>query len=322
MNYENTLKQLVDLEDEVFIDADASIHKATQERWEFQEALLLWNAEHIIDEAADAITNTLIATYRVIWEIPEENTFFSSEDIVNLTISNAKRNDALQTYRGIYSRKTKTISKEEILNQTSNYVAWVLNHASKIDSNITLSSLVKHSLEKISWRMEMYKPQIDLKEKIKSYDFKWVDFKDISPLLANPEYADFIDKQFKYWTRDADAILWLDARGFLWRNIATKAWKGFVMARKPEKLPWELISTEYEKEYWTDSLSIQVGSIKPGQRVAIVDDLLATWGTAAAAERLIKEAWGLLDWSNFVIELDELSWREKLEWTARSMVQY
>ncbi len=322
MNYTSTLKQLVDLEDAAFIDTDASMHKATQENGEFQEALLWSDIDHIVDEAADAVTNTLIATFRVIWEVPEEKDFFSSKDIVNTTISYARLNDALQTYRGIYTRNTKSITKEEVLEKTRDCVAWILNQVNQIDPSVTVASLVEHSLGKITQRMATYKPQIDLKDIITSYDFKWVDFKDISPLLANPEYADYIDKQFKFRTRDADVIVWLDARGFLWRNIATDTGKPFVMMRKPGKLPWELISTDYEKEYWIDTLCLQKNAIKPWQKVAIIDDALATSGTAGAAWKNIEAAWGIVEWYYFLMELLGLQWREKLSSRVKSMVKF
>jgi len=323
MTYLSTIKHIIDLEDEVFIDTDASIHKVTQENWEFQEALLEWDAAKIVDEAADAVTNTLIATYRVIWEIPEEEDFFCSEDIVNLTITNYKRNDALQTYRGIYTRNTKTIDKEQILERTKQYVSWVLWYASAYDTSVTISSLIQHSLWKITWRMDMYKPEIDIKDYISTHDFKWVDYKHIWPILANPEINKYVIQQMTHWAKWADVIMVMDARWFLhWNQVAINLWIPCILARKPGKLPWKLIEQSYEKEYWPDTLSIMEDDITPWQKVAIIDDLLATAWTAQAWGQLIEKAWGTIHWNYFIIELDYLNGREKLSWDVKSIVSY
>ncbi len=322
MAYQETLEHIISLEDEVFIDTDASMHKVTQENWEFQEALLSWDVRHIVDEAADAVTNTLIATHRVIWEVPKEKDLLRSEDIVNLTIPHYKWNDALQTYRGIYSRNTKSITKEEILDRTAVYVSWVISQASTFDKNVTLDSLINHSLGKITWRMDMYKPRIDIKKYLSEHDFKWVNYKHIWPLLANPKAREYIEKQFAYRAKDADVIMGLDARGFLFTWVADRLWIPFIMARKPNKLPWELYTTSYEKEYGTDSMSIEKNSIQKWQKVMLVDDLCATAWTALAWEELIKKAWGIVEWSCFVVWLDYLKWSEKLSWKVNSIVHY
>ncbi len=323
MSYLSTIKHIIDLEDEAFIDTDASIHKVTQENWEFQEALLEWDAKNIVDEAADAVTNTLIATYRVIWEIPDEKDFFCSKDIVNLTITNYKRNDALQTYRGIYTRKIKTIDKETILQKTKEYVSWVLWHASKFDDSISVSSLIQHSLTKITWRMDMYKSDIDLKDYISSHDFKWVDYKHLWPILANSEINKHVIQQFTHWAKGADAIMVMDARWFLHGNqVAINLWIPCILCRKTDKLPWELITQKYMKEYWPDEVSIMKNDIQPWRKVALIDDLLATAWTAQAWWKVVEQAWGTVMWNYFIIEFDELKGREKLKGEVKSMTQY
>ncbi len=98
---------------------------------------------------------------------------------------------------------------------------------------------------------------------------------------------------------------------------------GFVPIRKPGKLPYDTMKVEYDLEYGTDSLEIHKDSIKPGQRVAIVDDLLATGGTVSAVAKLVEEVGGEVVSLDFVIELTDLNGREKIDnYDIMSVVQY
>ena len=141
-------------------------------------------------------------------------------------------------------------------------------------------------------------------------------FHDIMPLLADPVALRFaIDSLVEYGRRmQVDMILGAEARGFILGTALAYALNaGFVAARKPGKLPGEVIRYEYELEYGTDALEMHVDSIKPGQRVLIHDDLLATGGTAEAKTRLVQKAGGVVVGLAFIIELTELGGRKRLE---------
>lgn len=140
-------------------------------------------------------------------------------------------------------------------------------------------------------------------------------FKDITPLLASPDgfrrAIDTIADEF------ADAgitkVLGAEARGFIFGGaLAYRLGAGFVPARKPGKLPWKTTSAEYALEYGTDSLEIHEDAMGPGDRVLIVDDVLATGGTAAAKNMLVTTAGAETSGFAFLIELDFLGGREKL----------
>lgn len=142
-----------------------------------------------------------------------------------------------------------------------------------------------------------------------------IDFKDISPLLAEPAAFKQLIKYMEQQVRKSGAttIVGLEARGFL-LGIALAQEMGlpFVPARKAGKLPGEVRAVDYSLEYGTARLEIQTSAIKPGQRVAIVDDLLATGGTARAAARLIEELGAEVAGAFFAIELRGLAGRGQL----------
>ncbi|MEZ5353195.1 MAG: adenine phosphoribosyltransferase [Bryobacteraceae bacterium] len=117
----------------------------------------------------------------------------------------------------------------------------------------------------------------------------------------------------RYKATEADLILGIEARGFIFAPaVAYALGKGFVPVRKPKKLPAATVRMEYDLEYGTDSLEIHADAIEPGQRVLIVDDVLATGGTAAAVARLVEKLGGQVAGLGFVIELDFLKGRDRL----------
>jgi adenine phosphoribosyltransferase len=141
-------------------------------------------------------------------------------------------------------------------------------------------------------------------------------FHDIMPLLQAPaalRYA--VDQLAAFGTgRNVDLILGAEARGFiLGAAVAYAMGKGFIAARKPGKLPWKVNRCEYDLEYGTDVLEMHADAIKPGQRVLIHDDLLATGGTAKAKVQLVEQAGGIVAGLAFIIELTDLKGRAKLE---------
>ena len=140
-------------------------------------------------------------------------------------------------------------------------------------------------------------------------------FYDLMPLFANPAALDFAIDAISDWarSRQVDVVVGAESRGFiLGGGIARALGAGFVAARKPGKLPGRTVGHDYALEYGTDRLEIEVGAIRPGQRVLIHDDLLATGGTASAKVRLVEKMGGEVVGAAFLIELADLHGRDKL----------
>lgn len=170
---------------------------------------------------------------------------------------------------------------------------------------------------------------MDLKEKIRiveNFPKEGISFKDITTLLSDGEAFKYsIDKIVEHLKdKNVDLIVGPEARGFIFGvPVAYALGAGFIPVRKKGKLPFETVSVNYELEYGVDVLEIHKDSIKKGQRVAIVDDLLATGGTIEAVTRLVEEAGGEVVALDFTIELTDLNGRDKLKgYEVMSLVQY
>lgn len=170
---------------------------------------------------------------------------------------------------------------------------------------------------------------MNLEEKIRNVqDFpkEGIGFKDITTLICDGEgFKLAVDRMADYLReKKVDLIVGPEARGFIFGTpVAYALGVGFVPIRKPGKLPSEVETIEYDLEYGTDILEIHRDAIKPGQRVAIVDDLLATGGTTAAAVKLIEKLGGQVVCLEFLIELTFLNGRNKLEgYDVQTLVQY
>ena len=170
---------------------------------------------------------------------------------------------------------------------------------------------------------------MDLKEKIRSindYPQKGVIFRDITTLLKDPEamVQAIDDMQAKLEGIDFDLILGPESRGFIFgMPIAYNMKKGFVPVRKKGKLPAEVISKEYALEYGTAVIEMHKDAIKPGQKVVIVDDLMATGGTAKAIIEMVEEAGAEVVALDFLIELDFLNGRDVLPgYRIESVIHY
>jgi len=140
-------------------------------------------------------------------------------------------------------------------------------------------------------------------------------FKDITPLLADPAAFGYAVAKLSahYATRGVDAVAAAEARGFLFAApMALELLKPLVPLRKPGKLPYRTHSASYDLEYGSAELHVHIDGINPGARVLLVDDVLATGGTMAAACRLIEKAGGSVAGCAFLIELSFLKGREKL----------
>ncbi|HUC38797.1 MAG TPA: adenine phosphoribosyltransferase [Candidatus Acidoferrum sp.] len=157
-----------------------------------------------------------------------------------------------------------------------------------------------------------------IKEKIREIpDFpkKGISFKDITPLLQDKRaFALCVDEMARLMsTKDIDYVAGIEARGFLiGAPVAYKLNKGIITIRKKGKLPYKRVSFDYELEYGTSTIEVHEDAVKKGDNIAIVDDLLATGGTAKAAAELIKSLGGNVSLFAFVVELEGLKGREKL----------
>lgn len=170
---------------------------------------------------------------------------------------------------------------------------------------------------------------MNLKDTIRSiphWPIESVTFRDITTLMQNPDafkYAcDVLYERYK--NQKIDKIVAIDARGFVFGGVlAYKLNVGFVPVRKKGKLPSSTIQADYTLEYGVNTVEMHNDSISKSERVVIVDDLIATGGTIAAAVKLVKQLGGQIIECAFIVELPDLKGREKIsEQTVFSMVQF
>ena len=166
----------------------------------------------------------------------------------------------------------------------------------------------------------------DLIRDVKDFPKEGILFKDITTLIQNGEgLVESIDQiAEKLEGVDFDLVVGPEARGFIFGvPTAYKMKKGFVPVRKPGKLPYECISQSYDLEYGTSTIEMHVDAIQKGQKVVIVDDLLATGGTTKAMIDLIEKMGGIVEKIVFVIELEDLKGRELLKgYVIESILKY
>jgi len=151
-------------------------------------------------------------------------------------------------------------------------------------------------------------------------------FYDITTLLKDPKgFATLIDALAQYYIdKNIDLVLGIEARGFIFGPaLAYRLNAGFVPVRKPKKLPGPTARVTYDLEYGTDTLEIHVDAIEPGQRVVLVDDLLATGGTMEATIKLVQQLGGEIAGLGFAIELDFLKGRDRFtDYDVFSLLHY
>jgi adenine phosphoribosyltransferase len=161
---------------------------------------------------------------------------------------------------------------------------------------------------------------------IPDYPQPGIIFRDITPLLAAPDaFAATVDAvSAPFADEHIDKVLGIEARGFVFASpVAYRHVAGFVPVRKAGKLPWEIEREEYALEYGTDLLEVHRDAVRPGERVLIVDDVIATGGTAAATIRLAERLGGEVIGLTFVIELGFLHGRDKLDgYNVHALVSY
>ncbi len=141
-------------------------------------------------------------------------------------------------------------------------------------------------------------------------------FKDITPLLQDPETLRLACRQMADPFRggDIDVVVGVESRGFIFGPpVALELGTGFVIARKRGKLPWETVAESYELEYGVEHVEMHRDAVAPGQRVLLIDDVIATGGTAAATADLVRRMGGEVVGSCFLIELTFLEGRKRLD---------
>ena len=152
---------------------------------------------------------------------------------------------------------------------------------------------------------------------VSNYPVKGIEFRDISTLISDPEGLQLVVEglQERYERKNEfDIIAGIEARGFIVGSaLAYSLKKGFVMIRKPGKLPGKVISQEYQLEYGSDKMEIQSDAFIPGTKVLIVDDLLATGGTVMAAIALVEKLGGVVTEAAFIVDLPDIEGSKKLQ---------
>lgn len=299
------------LERQEHITPDDILNKVTQETIELLQALKQSNQTEIQWEACDVLANIVSMAFELWYDIDEllMTQQVEETDILELAW---KWNEAVQAMRGRYSRKQWNPEETESL--TKSFITTVLNYT---HPSMSLSDVIQTNLTKLLQRRNMYKPNINVKDYIAEYpDFPkaGINFKDISPILANPDALRYVCHEMAEKCRWADKIVALDARGFIFAPMIAQILSiPWMMARKPGKLPGETVSISYDLEYGSNTIEIQKWSINSGEKIAIIDDLLATGGTAMAAIKLVEKLWGQIHHAAFVIWLDDefLLWKEE-----------
>jgi adenine phosphoribosyltransferase len=152
-------------------------------------------------------------------------------------------------------------------------------------------------------------------DRVPDFPQQGIQYKDISPVFLNPDLCDKIIKAFAELSRgNIDGVCGIESRGFLFGvQIARELGVPFILVRKAGKLPPPVISQEYDLEYGTAKIEIRKGHIKPGQRILIHDDVLATGGTAAACAKLAEHCGAEVEQFSFLIGLSFLNGFEKLK---------
>ena len=161
---------------------------------------------------------------------------------------------------------------------------------------------------------------------VKDFPKAGIVFKDITPVLYDAAaFQEVIDRMLEYGRAlNVDVVAGIESRGFIFGTpLALALNAGFVPVRKLGKLPGETVRVEYALEYGTNTVEMQKGAIKPGQRVLVVDDLLATGGTSAAAAELIEKLGGQVAGMVFMVELGFLNGRECLSgYDLHSLIEF
>ncbi len=318
-------QRVLELENELGIDLDAVMHKVTQETMELIEALQNQDREEIISELGDALFNTLSVAHRLDIQLQDPIEKNNTHNTIDVAIQLGKMSDAIQKYRWVYARSS--VEKEVVQGTIQKLRDMFVNVKEQYCPEQSTQDLVYKNYEKFDARKEQYTHEIDLDQYIRNidnYPKEGIAFKDITPLLQSPEAFAYTVKQLAKNCHNSDVIVWLDARWFIFgAAVAHYLRKPFVLVRKKWKLPHTTIDEKYDLEYGSNEISIHTDAIQPWQKVAIVDDLLATGWTANAAIHLVEKLWGEIDGCHFVIGLKDLPGKKILEGqTVHTLIEY
>lgn len=318
-------QRVLELENELGIDLDAVMHKVTQETMELIEALESQNKEEIISELGDALFNTLSVAHRLDMQLQEPTEKNGPYSPIQIAIQLGKVNNTIQKHRWIYARSS--VEKPIVQATIQNLWDMLIDVKQTYCPEQGTYDLINKNYEKFDARKEQYRHDIDLDQYIRNidnYPKEGIAFKDITPLLQSPEAFTYTVKQLAKQCHDSDVIVWLDARWFIFgAAVAYYLNKPFVPVRKKWKLPYTTIDEKYDLEYGSNEISIHTDAIQPGQKVAIIDDLLATGGTANAAVHLVEKLLGEVTWCHFVIGLKDLPGKKILEGqTVDTLIEY
>jgi adenine phosphoribosyltransferase len=166
----------------------------------------------------------------------------------------------------------------------------------------------------------------DFIKNVPDFPIKGIQFKDITTLIGNPKAFHSAIDELTLFARNlgAEVVVGPDARGFIiGAPVAYALNAAFVPVRKPGKLPREVLTFDYDLEYGKNTLCMHIDAIQPGQKVVVIDDLLATGGTTEATVKLVQAAGGIVVGLGFLIELIDLNGRSKLgKLPVKSLIQY
>ena len=161
---------------------------------------------------------------------------------------------------------------------------------------------------------------------VKDFPKPGIVFRDITTLISNGPALDQAAAQLAdhFRVKQPDLVIGMESRGFIMGvAVALKLGIGFIPARKPGKLPAQTIAAEYQLEYGTDTIEIHSDAIKPGQKILLIDDLIATGGTAEATCKLVEQTGGEIIGCGFLIDLAFLNGTQKIaQYEIHSLIQY
>jgi len=301
-NIELLMEQYKKIELWVHATLDDAMHKVTQEIGELLEAEYLNDIPEMNKEAGDVIVNIASVAYELWCKI--ENQEKSEEKLVpyKLMMLLSEWNSKVQWFRERYSRED--VNLQELQGITSQFISEILHY-----SEVWIQDILKRSIAKFQSRKDAYIPNIDIADHIDTYSnfpIEDIEFKDISPILRSSKALRYVCFELAKLCQWADKIAALDARGFLFGpKVAELLDIPFEMVRKKWKLPGEVVWKKYGLEYGESEIEIQKKWIQPWEKIALIDDLLATGGTAKAAVDLIEILWAEVMQVAFVIALDE-----------------
>lgn len=302
MIYKKELEAYVAVEQEAHIYNSSSIvNKVTQEVLELKQGKRKNDLANVEEEIRDAIVNILSANHKT-GVLPSEWVLMRNMPVTwdDVDDSLSDWNEDIQWINQDYSRRH--VSPEQLKASTEKLISTILSFG---NSQETLAQILAHNTEKFRARIPKYRPNIDLKDYITNHpDFpkKDIQFKNIFPIFRIPEIKRFLKNEIRRLTEgtEHDIVALCSSRWYLFDRDDVD----MIPVAKKWKLPWDTISESYEKEYWIDEIEI-FNNIKPGQRVVIIDDLLATWWTVDAAAKAIERAWWVVAKIIVVIRLND-----------------